>query len=78
MKWQLPALVQAHPRRESSSHICAWCDRRIGPHRGRLHGEPAVKYGLCPSCLEHELSRLARWSAHGDEVNSTHFDSAPF
>lgn len=71
MRWSLPPLLHGLPRRPKSVYVCAWCQRHIGPHRGQLHGEPTVKYGLCDSCLQERLSQLSGEAVHGSPAGSS-------
>jgi hypothetical protein len=70
MRWSLPPLLHGLPRRAKSLYVCAWCRRNIGPHQGRLQGEPTVKYGLCESCLQERLSQLSGEAAHRNAAGS--------
>ncbi len=38
--------------------VCAWCDEKMDRPAGNLRGEPALKHGLCDSCLEQMLRLL--------------------
>jgi hypothetical protein len=40
--------------------VCAWCGQRIAILDGKLRDQPAVNYGICWSCLEERVGRLAR------------------
>jgi hypothetical protein len=40
------------------TQICSWCHRVIGILPGRLGGQAAHNYGICPACLLERLSAL--------------------
>ena len=36
--------------------VCAWCNRELGFHTGKVQGVPAKNYGMCPDCLAERLA----------------------
>lgn len=39
-------------------HVCSWCGQSIGTSAGRLSGQPARNFGICPDCLHECLASL--------------------
>jgi hypothetical protein len=39
-------------------YFCAWCKDLMDRTSGPLDGKPAVKHGMCRSCLDAKLAEL--------------------
>jgi hypothetical protein len=45
----------SHPKTQTKTDVCAWCNHKLGSRRYKLRGDPATNYGMCAICLEKHL-----------------------